>query len=641
MSHYDVIVIGAGIQGLVAAKTFLQCNPSINLCLIDSGTSIGGVWKKELIYPGLLTNNERGTFEFADFPMTDDIGVKQGEHIPGSAVHEYLQRYAQKHDLNKRCRLNASLKKAERTSGGWKLSCYFNKDSKSFTLECTKLVVATGITSAPAVVELPGSDTFQRPIVKFASLAAESSKLLNDPSIRHVTVLGGGKASFDSVYFFASQGKRVTWIIRASGRGPTWMSYSRARLGPVKLWLERVITCRFVTFLSPSILGPADGFGGIRSLLHNTRLGRWVVKAFFQKLSFETLSQSGLLRDDKLKPLIPDDNAIWYGAGLSFLNYPIDIHEFIVNGQVQVLRKNIARLGAPNTIHFSQSETPSLQTDALICSTGWSYVLPFEVHPQELHASLGIPSLHYTKTQKEVWTTYEAQADIEICQRFPLLLEGPRLDQAPLIVKEELLPDQASRDVKKLDQLQPWRLWRGIAPPGLVNAPVEERNVVFLGMIHSLQAVLRSEISALWAYGWMYGTIDAASSFALSSSARPPEDLKALIVKGSKSSDSIATGSNIRDQPSSVARSTNDTTSIFYDTTLFNRFWKWRCPYGYGSRFPDFVFDGLPYNDLLLRDLGVRYWRKGRSALGEMFSSGYLPRDYRGLVEEWKRKNAK
>lgn len=56
---------------------------------------------------------------------------------------------------------------------------------------------------------------------------------------------------------------------------------------------------------------------------------------------------------------------------------------------------------------------------------------------------------------------------------------------------------------------------------------------------------------------------------------------------------------------------------------------------GYGARFPDFVFDGVPYLDLLLHDLGLCSWRKGWGWFGELFGGSYGQADYRGLVAEW------
>ena len=306
--HHDIIVIGAGPQGLVAAKTFLQCNPSLHLCIIDAAHSIGGVWRKEALYPGLRTNNERGTYEFSDLPMTDELGVKKGEHIPGSVVHSYLCKYAEKHDLVRRCRLDTKVDSVVQNGNGWLMQCTSTQEpNEKFAITCEKLVVATGLTSAPAPIELRGMAMFERPIIDTASLPTHANSLLHDTSVKHVTVFGGGKSSYDAVYLFASHGKNVTWIMRRTGHGPTWMALARQWIGPVHLWMERVITARLVTLFSPCIWGSADGFGRLRELLHGTRVGRWLVGKLFDKIGNDILSQSGLLRDEKLKVLIPDE----------------------------------------------------------------------------------------------------------------------------------------------------------------------------------------------------------------------------------------------------------------------------------------------------------------------------------------------
>jgi hypothetical protein len=53
----------------------------------------------------------------------------------------------------------------------------------------------------------------------------------------------------------------------------------------------------------------------------------------------------------------------------------------------------------------------------------------------------------------------------------------------------------------------------------------------------------------------------------------------------------------------------------------------------WGSRAPTFIFDAVPYLDMLLRDLGLQTRRKG-GVLAELFSP-YGPEDYRGVNEEW------
>ncbi len=56
---------------------------------------------------------------------------------------------------------------------------------------------------------------------------------------------------------------------------------------------------------------------------------------------------------------------------------------------------------------------------------------------------------------------------------------------------------------------------------------------------------------------------------------------------------------------------------------------------GMQGKITDFFHDSMPYYDLLLRDLGLRSWRKGWGVLGEVFGRWYEVKDYRGVVDEW------
>ena len=50
---HKVIIVGAGINGILAPKTYLQIKPDVDILIIDSEKSIGGVWAATRIYPGL------------------------------------------------------------------------------------------------------------------------------------------------------------------------------------------------------------------------------------------------------------------------------------------------------------------------------------------------------------------------------------------------------------------------------------------------------------------------------------------------------------------------------------------------------------------------------------------------------------
>ncbi|KAL8705521.1 MAG: hypothetical protein Q9225_008022, partial [Loekoesia sp. 1 TL-2023] len=528
--HFDIVVVGAGPQGLVAAKTYLQLSPSVSLLVLESNRTVGGVWAKENLYPDLKTNNQLGTFEFTDFSLQDVcLGkVREGEHIQGEAVHEYFHKYAEHFDILRRVRFERNVITAEHLpgeSGGWKLTVVptmghsripkvddldtFQQETAT-SITTSKLIVATGMTSTAMPISLQGAASFSPPLMTFADFRRDASRLLGNPNIKHVAVYGSAKSAYDAVNAFASRSKKVTWIIRESGHGPVYMAPSHIYLGPFRAWLELLVTTRPLTWFSPCIWGESDGFGFIRRLLHQTRIGQGIIKAFWKKLGGDIVTQTDLrTKGPEVEKLMPKEEAVWYGTGISILNYDTDIHQLVKNGTVRIVRRDVDHLDGKKVVFKGGAgkEKDSVEVDAMICSTGWRWDSGIDFLPKTEHADLGIPSADYTLTQQKLWNNLDAQADEEILERFPILAHGPRLQSDERVIPNLKDPSVAAAANEKLraepekqrrEEMTPWRLFRGIAPPANPR-----RDLVFLGMIMSLQTLLRSELAALWAYAYL------------------------------------------------------------------------------------------------------------------------------------------
>ena len=183
------------------------------MAILDAGSSLGGVWSKERLYPGLKSNNMLGTYEYPDFPMdTEAFGVKPGEHIPGSVMHDYLTKYAEKFDILDKIRFEAKVVTAEHQDGpdgGWILTV--RKGSAERKIAAEKLVVATGLTSEPFLPHFEGQEEFGVPLFHSRDFLKHADTL---ESAKVVTVFGGTKSAWDAVYAYASKGIKVSWVIR-------------------------------------------------------------------------------------------------------------------------------------------------------------------------------------------------------------------------------------------------------------------------------------------------------------------------------------------------------------------------------------------------------------------------------------------
>jgi hypothetical protein len=344
---------------------------------------------------------------------------------------------------------------------------------------------------------------------------------------------------------------------------------------PLKKWLEKLVHTRFLTWFSPCIWGDADGYSGIRNFYHGTSLGRFIVDKFWGVLRDDVITLNKYDAHPETAKLKPWSNPLFIASGLSILNYPTDIFDLVRDGTVSVHITDITSL-SPGKVNTSNGS--SFDSDALICATGWRHVQPIKFIPSNL--DLGIPSPIDPSIPITAHNPLYAQADAEILSRFPRLKDQPiqNAKYAPLTKTPGISDPTHTADVA----LSPYSLYRFIVSPSLYEA----RSLAFAGAMMSISTPIAAQAQALWTTAYFGNALKIEA---------PAE--------------------------------------ISYETVLHNRFGKWRYPAGFGERFPDMVFDALPYLDLLLGDLGLKVHRKGGS-IAEIFSP-YGPEDYKGLVAEW------
>jgi hypothetical protein len=418
----------------------------------------------------------------------------------------------------------------------------------------------------------------------------------------HVTVYGGTKTAWDAVYAYATAGVEVDWVIRESGHGPAWMA--PPYVTPLKKWLEKLVMMRLLTWMSPCIWGDADGYFWPRWFLHETIIGSAIVNAFWWILANDVLSLNRYDAHPETKKLKPWSNPMFVASSVSILNYPTDFFELVRNGMVRVHIADIERL-SDHAVHLSDGQT--LQADALCCITGWKHVPPLQFLPKGIDVDLGLPhdpaALPVSEAEEPLWTVKDvARADAEILRRFPRLRQQPKPPKhfKPLLATKGASTNEA---VNPSTELTPYTLYRFMVPPS--PSLLATHDIAFAGMALNFGTSIMAVVQALWIAAYLDGEI--------SSDVIP--------------TNSAAAASSDTSQREGMAK-------LRRDTLLHARFGRWRYPAGYGARFPDFVFDFVPYMDLLLKDMQLERWRK-KGRFAEVLEP-YGPEDYKDLVQEWK-----
>ncbi|THC88657.1 hypothetical protein EYZ11_011902 [Aspergillus tanneri] len=576
----DVAIIGAGWHGLAALKTYHQLHPDASILLLEAASSVGGVWAKHRLYAGLKSNNMRGTYEFSDFPLDESFGVQPGQHVPGPVVQRYMERFVEHFDLTPYIRLNARVHVADHQSdGSWVLtvSDVQSQSESQQTIATKKLIVCTGITSQPYLPSFVGQDGFDALLFHIRDLPIHQDGLLQPD--KRIAVYGGTKSAWDAVYAAATAGARVDWIIRDNGHGPVWMA--PPYVTPFKLWLEKLVTTRLITWMSPCIWGPAHS--RLRTWLHGSWLGRKIVDLFWSILAGDIVGLNRYNAHPETRKLQPWSSPFWIASGLSILNYPSNFFDLIVSGQVRVHINHIDRL-SERGVHLahpldcdSASASPEekknininiLPTDALICCTGWQATPPIEFRPASIAHQLGFPW-----NQDPIPVEMMQAADSEILARFPRLAHQPSLPASYTPVGADA-PATAHH---------PFRLARFMVPPALAK----QRSLAFMGMTMTINTTMIAQVQALWIAAYF------DDGMALKSRERCPDEVREKILR------------------SGLGESTDVDIDLLWETTLHSQFGIHRYPAGFGKRNPDFVLDAVPYVDSLLTDLGMDINRKG------------------------------
>ncbi len=350
-----------------------------------------------------------------------------------------------------------------------------------------------------------------------------------------------------------------------------------------------------LTWFSPCTWGSADGYPGIRRFLHGTFLGRAITNAFWFVLGNDVLTLNKYDAHPETKKLKPWSQAMFTASSFSILNYPTDIFDLVRSGNVAVHIADITRL-SPQTVHLSNGTT--LPTDALCCVTGWKHLPPVTFLPAGIDADLGLP--HSPSTSTLFTPAALSAADAQILTTFPRLHNQPvqNANLQPLLST----PGLSSTDALTPDTpLTPWALYRFMVPPS--PRLLQKRDVAFAGVLLNFSTFLVAHAQAVWVAAYFGGELSGKVVPALQTVDGGGEE-------GGKTVEELQR-----------------------ETVLNARFGKWRYPAGHGAQFPDFVFDALPYVDLLVGDLGLRVHRKG-GWLAEA-TEPYGPEDYRDLVGEF------
>jgi dimethylaniline monooxygenase (N-oxide forming) len=345
-------IIGAGISGLVAAKTFIQAGYKVTI--FEKQPSLGGVWEKSRTYPKLTTQNTRDTFCFSDYPMPQTFA----EWPTAPQMRQYLQSYADDFGVTENIIFNSeviNISQASDNSLGWVVTVKNsaqNSNQAETTYKFDFILVCNGLFNLPKIPQIPGLAEF----TAAGGQVIHSTEFNNLEQIqdKRVMVVGFGKSASDIACIAAENAKKCDLVFRhALWRLPKYF------FG--KINFKNILLTRF----AESWL-PYHQLHGGEKLLHT--IGKPLVWAFWR--ANETVVRQQFKLD--VCNMLPDVslNDIDCSTGIAGDNF----FEYVQQQKIIGHKTEITRYTSTG-VELANGE--QLATDIIIFGTGFRQNLPF------------------------------------------------------------------------------------------------------------------------------------------------------------------------------------------------------------------------------------------------------------------------
>jgi len=154
-SHYEVIVVGAGVAGIYQIKRLADLG--VNALVLDAAPDLGGTWYWNR-YPGARFDSESYTYAYSfSKELLEEWHWK--ERFSGQPENlRYLNYVADKFDLRRHMQFNCKVEAArfDEALDVWRLRI---DDGRELT--CRFVIMAVGLLSAPTLPRFAGMDSFK------------------------------------------------------------------------------------------------------------------------------------------------------------------------------------------------------------------------------------------------------------------------------------------------------------------------------------------------------------------------------------------------------------------------------------------------------------------------------------------------
>lgn len=338
----SIAVIGAGLSGLVTAKTCLEYG--YNVKVFEKHDELGGVWASSRRYPGLTTQNPKDTYAFSDFPMPKHFD----EWPTGEQMLEYLTAYATKFKILPSINFSHLITEVSFGNNRWMVTG--KNKGVPFMEYYDFLIVCNGTFCEPCIPKIPGMETFTDAGGKILHTTQFNSTTLSEN--KRTVIVGYNKSATDVAVVASETAQNTHMIVReVKWKIPRFVKGLNAKY----IFLNR---------LGEAVISPFSG-NKVEKFVHRLGLPKKMLSGMEKYLTKkQKLHETGLYPSCKMKDLI-------------FAEVSIETPGFfdkVFHKKINPVHGEIVSISGKNLL---LSDGNTLEADLLIFGTGFHQTIPF------------------------------------------------------------------------------------------------------------------------------------------------------------------------------------------------------------------------------------------------------------------------
>lgn len=230
MSHFDVIIVGAGLSGIGAAYHLQERCPGKNYAILEGRDAIGGTWDLYR-YPGIRSDSDMHTLGYRFKPWRAEKAIADGP-----SILDYVNETADENAIRKNIHFNSLLRKASWSSENacWTLEIESAEDGElREPMTCGVLLMCSGYYSYDEGYRpiFDGEEDFEGPMFHPQFWPEDL-----DYAGKRVVVIGSGATAMTVVPAMAKDVEHITMLQRS----PTYV-VSRPAKDAIANFLRRIL----------------------------------------------------------------------------------------------------------------------------------------------------------------------------------------------------------------------------------------------------------------------------------------------------------------------------------------------------------------------------------------------------------------